>query len=118
MEYHQSNRPALDDVALLAQAIVRIDSSSPDMGSVPRTGETKLANFIVQWFQDHDIETHWIETTTGRPSIFRIVRGSGGGKSLMPSGHTDTVTVSGYDGDAVSGDIIDDRLYGRGSADM
>lgn len=118
IENHQSNSPALDDVALLTQAMVRIDSSSPDMGSVPGPGETKLAKFIVQWLQDHDIETHWIENTTGRPSIVGIVRGSGGGKSLMLNGHTDTVTLSGYDGDALSGEIVDDKLYGRGSADM
>ena len=36
----------------------------------------------------------------------------------MLNGHTDTVTLSGYDGDALSGEIVDDKLYGRGSADM
>lgn len=118
IENYQSNGPALDDVALLTQAMVHIDSSSPVMGSVPGPGETKLARFIVQWLQDHGIETHWIETTTGRPSIVGVVRGSGGGKSLMLNGHTDTVTLSGYDGDALSGEIVDDKLYGRGSADM
>jgi acetylornithine deacetylase/succinyl-diaminopimelate desuccinylase-like protein len=118
LKNHQSNGPALDDVALLTQAMVRIDSSSPDMGSVHGPGETKLAKFIAKWLQDHAIETHWIETTPGRPSVVGIVRGSGGGKSLMLNGHTDTVTLLGYDGDALSGEIVDDKLYGRGSADM
>ena len=117
-ENHQANEAAFDDVALLTQAMVRIDSSSPDMGSIPGPGETKLANFIVQWLQHHNIETHWIETTPGRPSVVGVVRGSGGGKSLMLNGHTDTVTLSGYGGDALSGNIVDDKLYGRGSADM
>lgn len=113
-----SNEAAFDDVALLAQAMVRIDSSSPDMGSVPGPGETKLANFIVKWLQHHNIEWHWIENTPNRPSVVGVVRGSGKGKSLMLNGHTDTVTLLGYDGNALSGEIVDDKLYGRGSADM
>jgi len=98
--------------------MVRIDSSSPDMGTVPGPGEAKLASFIQQWLQHHNIETHWIETTPGRPSVIGVVRGSGGGKCLMLNGHMDTVTLSGYEGDPLSGAIKDDRLYGRGSADM
>lgn len=70
------------------------------MGTVPALGGTRLATrFIVQWLRDHEIETHWVETTTGRPSIVGIVRCSGGGKCLMLHGYTDTVTLSGYDGD-------------------
>lgn len=40
----------------------------------------------------------------------------------MFNGHTDTVTLQGYDGNPLSGHIVPnptgDRLYGRGSADM
>jgi acetylornithine deacetylase/succinyl-diaminopimelate desuccinylase-like protein len=36
----------------------------------------------------------------------------------MFNGHTDTVTLQGYDGDPLSGHIANGRLYGRGSADM
>ena len=109
---------ALDDVITLTQALVRIDSSNPGLGTTGGPGETKIAMFITSWLQSHGIESHWIEPTPGRPSVVGVLRGSGDGKSLMFNGHTDTVTLLGYDGDPLSGQISDGRLYGRGSADM
>lgn len=108
----------LDDVVCLTQALVRIDSSNPDLGSDTGAGETAVAKFVTKWLKDRDIECHWIEPTPGRPSVIGIVRGSGGGKSLMFNGHLDTVNLTSYDGDALSGKIEDNNIYGRGSADM
>lgn len=108
----------LDDVVCLTQALIRIDSSNPDLGLDDGAGETGIAKFVTQWLQDRDIECHWIEPTPGRPSVVGIVRGSGGGKSLMFNGHLDTVSLTSYDGDALSGKIDGNNIYGRGSADM
>ena len=107
-----------DNVITLAQKLVQIDSSNPDFGSTPGPGETTIAKYITTWLQNRGIETHWIEPTPGRPSVVGIVRGSGGGKSLMFNGHMDTVTLLGYNGDPLSGDIVDGNMYGRGTADM
>lgn len=107
-----------DQVVSLTQALVRIDSSNPDIGQDSGAGETKVATFIAQWLRARDIECHWIEPTPGRPSVVGIVRGSGGGKNLMFNGHTDTVGLLSYDGDALSGHIDGDNMYGRGTADM
>lgn len=107
-----------DDVIELSQTLVQIDSSNPDFGSTPGPGETAIAKYITSWLQHRDIENHWIEPTPGRPSVVGVVRGSGGGKSLMFNGHMDTVTLLGYNGDPLSGDIVDGNMYGRGTADM
>ncbi|KAM0547295.1 hypothetical protein ACHAPJ_010430 [Fusarium lateritium] len=109
-----------DDVITLAQTLVQIDSSNPDFGSTPGPGETEIARYVTEWLQHRDIESHWIEPTPGRPSVVGIVRGSGdsGGKSLMFNGHMDTVTLLGYNGDPLSGKIVDGNMYGRGTADM
>ncbi|KAJ5601234.1 hypothetical protein N7510_010768 [Penicillium lagena] len=107
-----------DDVITLTQTLVQFDSSNPDFGSTPGPGETAIANYITSWLEHRDIETHWIEPTQGRPSIIGVVRGSGGGKSLMFNGHMDTVTLLGYNGDPLSGSIVDGNMYGRGTADM
>ncbi|KAI5865655.1 acetylornithine deacetylase [Durotheca rogersii] len=107
-----------DDAISLTQALVQIDSSNPTLGSVPGPGETDIALYITAWLEHRDIETHWIEPVKGRPSIVGVVRGSGGGKSLLLNGHIDTVTLMGYDGDPLSGEIKGGKLYGRGSADM
>ncbi|KAL4815506.1 hypothetical protein BDW67DRAFT_185783 [Aspergillus spinulosporus] len=107
----------IDDVVTLTQTLVQIDSSTPGSGS-NTAGETTIATYIAAWLRHRGIEYHWIEETPGRPSIVAVVRGSGGGKTLLFNGHTDTVTLQGYDGDPLSGRIADGRLYGRGSADM
>ncbi|KAL7933893.1 peptidase M20 [Trichoderma chlorosporum] len=107
-----------DDPVELTQTLVRINSANPSLGSVPGPGETEIARYITSWMEHRDLETHWIEPTPGRPSVVGVARGSGGGKSLMLNGHLDTVTLMGYDGDPLSGDIKDGKLYGRGSADM
>ncbi|KAK8917402.1 hypothetical protein H634G_09023 [Metarhizium anisopliae BRIP 53293] len=109
---------SVDDPIALTQALVRIDSSNPALGSVPGPGETEIARYIGSWLEHRDIETHWIEPTKGRPSIVGIVRGSGGGKNLMFNGHIDTVTTLGYDDDPLGGEIKDGKLYGRGADDM
>ncbi|KAK4082745.1 uncharacterized protein Triagg1_1635 [Trichoderma aggressivum f. europaeum] len=107
-----------DDPVELTQTLVRINSANPSMGSSPGPGETAVARYVTAWLEHRDIETHWIEPTPGRPSVIGVARGSGGGKSLMLNGHIDTVTLVGYEGDPLSGDIIDGKLYGRGAADM
>ena len=109
---------ACDDVVSLAQALIQIDSSNPDLGSTGGPGETSVAQYIFAWLRHRDIETHWIEPTPGRPSVVGVVRGTGGGKSLMFNGHTDTVTLLGYDGEPLNGKMANGNLYGRGSADM
>ncbi|KAF5602242.1 diaminopropionate ammonia-lyase [Fusarium pseudocircinatum] len=107
-----------NDPVALTQTLVQINSASPDLGSVPGPGETVIARYVAAWLEHRDLETHWVEYNKGRPSVVGVVRGSGGGKSVMFNGHIDTVTVMGYDDDPLSGKIVDGRLYGRGSADM
>ncbi|PNP56980.1 hypothetical protein THARTR1_02822 [Trichoderma harzianum] len=117
-DYDIPHNVASDDPVELTQTLVRINSANPSMGSIPGPGETTVARYITAWLEHRDIETHWIEPTPGRPSVVGIARGSGGGKNLMLNGHIDTVTLVGYEGDPLSGDIKDGKLYGRGAADM
>ncbi len=57
---------------------------------------------------------------TDRPNLAAIRKGSGGGRSLLLSGHIDTVPAGtqAWSQSPFSGDIKDGRLYGRGSNDM
>jgi acetylornithine deacetylase/succinyl-diaminopimelate desuccinylase family protein len=110
---------SVSDPVALTQKLVQINSASPALGSIPGPGETAIARYIKAWLEHRDVESHWIEPTPGRPSVVGVVRGTGGGgRSLMFNGHIDTVTLLGYDGDALSGNIAHGKLYGRGSADM
>lgn len=106
----------LDPIALLSE-LVRIDSVNPDL--VPgAAGEGDIATFCAQWLAAQGFETHRLEARPGRPSVVGVAKGTGGGRSLMLNGHTDTVTLAGYDGDPLAAHQEDGKLYGRGAYDM
>ena len=57
----------------------------------------------------------------GRPNVAGTVRGSGGGRSLILNGHVDVVSpepVAAWTVDPWGGEVVGDRLYGRGAMDM
>lgn len=56
----------------------------------------------------------------GRPNVSLRIKGSGGGRSLILSGHSDTVPVgsASWTVDPFGGKVEGGRLYGRGSNDM
>ncbi|KAH0169762.1 putative metallopeptidase, partial [Aureobasidium melanogenum] len=109
-----------DEVVALTQQLVQIDSSSPSLdmtGSAP--GEAKIASFITQWLHYRGIETHIVESVPSRPSVVGVVRGSDpNAKSFMLNGHIDTVSLSTYGSDPLSGSLVDGKIYGRGVLDM
>ena len=115
---------APNDPVTLTQTLVQIDSSNPGLSKAPGAGETIIASYIAAWLEHRNIETHWIEAADAagrsRPSIIGVVRGSGGGKSIMLNGHIDTVSTASYspDDNPTSGRVEDGKLFGRGAADM
>jgi acetylornithine deacetylase len=57
----------------------------------------------------------------GRPNLIATYRGSGAGRSLLFNGHVDTIPldpVQAWTHGPLSGAIADERIYGRGAADM
>lgn len=56
----------------------------------------------------------------GRPNVAGRRAGGGGGRSLILSGHIDTVPSGtlNWTRDPFGGEVVDGRLYGRGSNDM
>ncbi|CAG9982778.1 unnamed protein product [Clonostachys byssicola] len=107
-----------NDPVALTQTLVQIDSSSSTISTIPGPGETQIAHYVTAWMEHRNIESHWIEPVRGHPSVVGVVRGTGGGKSLLFNGHLDTVTLKTYEGEPLSGVISDGKLFGRGSADM
>jgi acetylornithine deacetylase len=58
---------------------------------------------------------------TGRPNVVGIWKGIGGGKKLIFNGHVDVVPTGEeekWSHSPWSGDFVDGKVYGRGSADM
>jgi len=57
----------------------------------------------------------------GNPNAVGILKGAGGGKSLILNGHIDVVPVgdvNSWEHDPFSGHVESGKLYGRGSTDM
>lgn len=79
--------------------------------------EKAIAEYIYNIFMKEGIESEIIEVIDGRPNVYAVIRGSGKGKSLMLSGHLDTVPAYGME-NPFNGEIKDGKLYGRGSCDM
>jgi acetylornithine deacetylase len=104
------------DLVDLLSRLVAIDSVNPSL--VPGgAGEAEIAGFIGEWARRAGLEVETLEATSGRPSVIVRARGTGGGRTLLLCGHTDTVNVEGMSDPHVPR-IDGDRLYGRGAYDM
>ncbi|MEO8201201.1 MAG: M20/M25/M40 family metallo-hydrolase [Gemmatimonadota bacterium] len=110
--------PPVDRATLLKtlQDLVRINSINPTLAP-GAPGEAAIADYVESWLKAAEVEVARHETSPGRPSVVGILRGNGGGRSLMLSAHLDTVDVRGMKA-AFSGEYRDGRVYGRGAYDM
>jgi len=105
-----------DDVTALLAELVAIDSVNPTL--VPGgAGEAEIASFIAGWARAAGLEAQELDETPGRPTVLVRARGTGGGRTLLLCGHTDTVNVEGMT-DPHAPRIDGDRLHGRGAYDM
>jgi acetylornithine deacetylase len=61
------------------------------------------------------------ETFKGSPNVVGLLRGSGGGRSLILNGHIDVVPegdIAWWDSDPYEAVVKDGKVYGRGATDM
>ena len=119
--------PEPEPIALLKQ-LIAINSVNSDLVT-GGAGEAGIAAWCAAWLREHGFDVHVLEERSGRPSVVGIVRGSGGGRSLMLNGHLDTVGIATY-GSAEPDDHdaelaapfaaveADGAIYGRGAFDM
>src|SRR5439155_395835 len=96
--------------------LVAIESVNPDIAA-SGGGETAIAGFVASWLRAEGLVVHLVEPEPGRPSVVGVLRGSGGGRSLMLNAHLDTVGVAGMT-DPFTARVDGRRLYGRGAYDM
>lgn len=86
------------------------------------TGEEReIAEFIVKRMESIGLEVDVDEAERGRPNIIGRLRGEVGKPVLIFNGHTDVVPTgekSSWKVNPFSGEVIDGKIYGRGSADM
>lgn len=108
--------PQTNELIPLLSNLVAIDSINPDL--VPgAAGEGAIAAYVAEWLTQAGLEVVIDEPAPGRPNVVGIVRGTGGGRSLMLNAHTDTVGVAGMS-EPFTPRVEGNRLYGRGAYDM
>ena len=106
------------DLIAFLQELVRIPSQAlPDAGRDERDVADLIARRMRGWGWEPEV---W-EVEPGRPNVLARVEGGLPGPTLLFEGHTDVVS----EGDAsrwtqapFGAEIVEGRLYGRGSADM
>src|SRR5688572_2026319 len=98
------------------QRLVGINSINPSLVA-GGAGEAEIADFIAGSLRGFGVEAALHEPEPGRTSVVGVLRGTGGGRSLMLNAHVDTVGVDGMD-EPFSGALRDGRVYGRGAYDM
>ncbi len=96
--------------------LVRINSINPTL--IPGgAGERQIAGYLVQAMRQIGMMVSQHEPEPDRISTVGILRGAGGGQSLLLNGHSDTVGVDTMP-DPFSAEMRDGKLYGRGAYDM
>lgn len=114
-----------DEVVEFAAEFIRQPSINPDLE--PNEPAEKPAQ---DWLRDQltaaatfDQVDSW-EAEQNRPNVVAVRKGTGGGRSLTWSAHTDVVPVTPEQADQwsgegpFSGEIRDGKLWGRGASDM
>ncbi|MCW5851964.1 MAG: ArgE/DapE family deacylase [Anaerolineae bacterium] len=96
--------------------LIAIPSVNP-MLTPGAAGEAESAAYCARFLREAGLEVHRQEAAPGRPNVVGILRGTGGGRSLMLNGHLDTVGVEGMAA-PFSPVQAGGRMLGRGSSDM
>jgi len=102
----------------LTQTLVRLPTFvTGDLDDV----ETPAAHLIADLMRSFGWIVTVEEVAAGRPNVVGVIHGETPGRTLMFEGHVDVVTPGDSENwsfPPFSGDIVDGRLQGRGSADM
>ena len=126
-EWVEQNRKSI--VGFL-QDLVRIPSVTGEEGKIQQfiAGLLKTMGLSVDIFhpdlaalQKHPAFVEVSRGYEGRPNVVGILKGAGGGKSLLFNGHVDVIPAGApesWQHGPWSGDLADGRVYGRGAADM
>ena len=106
-----------DFVLKLLNDLVATNSVNPDVGNGP--GEATMSALLLERLsaiEDLDVrEQHVVDKRT---NVIAILKGSGGGRSLMLNGHMDTVGVEGMTIEPFKPFVRDGLMHGRGACDM
>ena len=104
------------DAVALARALIQIDSRNPTLAP-DSAGEGECARALASVLDDWGFTVELTDTPPGRPNVVARL-GPVDAPALMLNGHLDVVGVEGMTHEPFAADVRNNRIYGRGSADM
>ncbi|MDB4868426.1 MAG: peptidase [Cohnella sp.] len=114
----------------LLQSLVRMPSTQGNEREAQKRIADKLLEMNLEvevWEPDGELlESHAFFYSprtrfSGSPNVVGIMKGSGGGRSIIVNGHVDVVPegdLGQWHHGPYSGEVVDGKLYGRGASDM
>lgn len=98
----------------LTREMVRIESSNPG------AYEGAMAEFVYGWLRQNTSARVTLEPVhPGRDNVAAVLRGASRARNLTYICHMDTMPAGeGWEHPPFGGEIVDGKLYGRGSCDM
>ena len=85
-------------------------------------GEGAVARYLAGLYEEIGCEVDVFAVEPGRENCVGVLRGRGGGRSMLYNGHVDVVppgpAEQWSDGDPWSGRVEDGKIWGRGACDM
>ena len=109
-----------DEVVELTRSLVRIPSVYRP--GDPEATEARVAAFVEAWLRREGFQVEVQQVAPGRPNVIGwLGEKRPGCRSLLLEGHTDVVTEGDpaeWSHPPFGADMVDGRIYGRGTADM
>lgn len=106
----------LPELTGLLKALVAIPSVNPDL--VPgAAGEAAIGEYVADYCRALGLEVSRQEVAPGRANVLARLRAPGATRTLLFDSHLDTQALDAMGDRALSGDVVDGRLYGRGACD-
>lgn len=106
-------------------ASLRVDRAAEILGDLirlpsrnPVDGEAAVGDYVARLLGALGLEVETPEALPGRRNVIGLLRGAGGGPALAFNTHMDTVPEGeGWTHGPFDADVVEGRLYGRGSVD-
>lgn len=108
-----------DEPVALLKRLIAIPSVNPMGGPVDKSIclESRMANFVANFFRQLNFDTETIEVAPGRPNVLVFIPGSSKDLVLVDV-HMDTVPVDGMTIDPFQAFDSAGRVWGRGAVDV
>ena len=102
------------EVVKFCQDLVRIKSVNPP------GDELEAADYVASTLNKFGVDTELIKHNSTRASVLARLKGSGRKPGLLYNGHLDTVPVGAekWVHEPFSGEVAEEKIWGRGASDM